>query len=80
MVSFQTRSPKLIVFCLVCIYCDCMLNTITLANPHDYGSWATTCDVFLFDQVIFFYGFLGAYFLRMWRIYRLYSLYEKYLR
>ncbi len=34
-VSFQTRSPKLIVVCLVCIYCDCMINTIVLANIQD---------------------------------------------
>lgn len=30
-VSFQTRSPKLILVCLVCIYCDSMINTILLA-------------------------------------------------
>ena len=75
-IAFKTRSPKLITIGFIFLYMDSIGNTVIFASKHDYESWHSTCNTSIIDTVLFFFGILLVYFLRMYRIYRVFSCYN----
>ena len=79
-VSFQTRSPKLIIFSLLYMMGDCISNTVLFSRHESKtNSFTFQCDMGIALTVVFFFGILSIYFLRMWRIYKVFHLYQRYL-
>ena len=79
-VSFQTRSPKLIIISFFYMMGDCISNTVLFSRPESAtNSFTFQCDMGITLTVVFFFGFLSVYFLRMWRIYKVFHLYQIYL-
>ncbi len=75
-VSFQTRSPKLIIFSFLYMMGDCISNTVLFSRPESAtNAFTFQCDMGITLTVVFFFGILSVYFLRMWRIYKVFHLY-----
>ena len=75
-VSFQTRSPKLIICSFAYMMGDCISNTVLFSRPESSkNSFTFQCDMGISLTVVFFFGILSVYFLRMWRIYKVFHLY-----
>ena len=78
-IAFKTRSPKLIVLGVVFFYCDLIGNTIIFSGDFDSSMWKNTCNQSIIVTVVFSFGILMVYILRMYRIYRVFSVYENFL-
>ena len=78
-IAFKTRSPKLMVFAFVMFYGDLIGNTIIFSGDIESTQWKNTCNESIMVTVVFSFGILMVYILRMYRIYRVFSVYEKFL-
>ena len=79
-IAIKSRSPFLIILGLLFLLLDCIFNTLSFTSSDEKENWCIQCRLSIFTTVIFSFGILTFYFLRMWRIYKVYQLYGKCLR
>jgi hypothetical protein len=76
--ALKARSPKLILIGFVLLGCDSISNTIIFTNVDTNST--SICDLSIACTVIFFFGVLAVYYLRMHRVEQVYLCYRAYLK
>jgi hypothetical protein len=67
-------------FGLAMLGADCILCTYMLArNSNRLTLYEVQCDLSVFITVVVYFGYLAAYYVRMWRVYLCFDLYQNYL-
>jgi hypothetical protein len=76
-VALKARSPKLIFIGITLLCLDSVSNTFIFSS--DISNFRTVCDLSISCTVLFYFGVLCVYWLRMHRVEQVYLCYRKYL-
>lgn len=72
----KARSPKLVLLGVVFLCGDCVGNAIIFWGSSAKTTWRSTCLISIITTVVFFYGIMMVYYLRMYRIEQVYLFYK----
>ena len=76
-IALKARSPKLIFIGIVLLCCDSVSNTFIFSS--DIQNFRVVCDLSIGCTVLFYFGVLCVYWMRMHRVEQVYLCYRKYL-